>query len=155
MKYRVVRVLPSLLHQARLRLPCVLHEAVAVAVAVPVDPIQRALDVWPEPAEHLAVAGAIVVGARPNDEERCGIDAAVVRPERHRAQARHLAAAGFVQDLPGLGVLFLVDAVGLRRSEVLEDAARDTGVEPQRLQRGDDAVATERRAEPRDAGVWV
>ena len=101
----VVGVLPALVHQAVGRLPLVLDEAVAVAVAVAVDPAQGGLDVGPERLDERPVAGALVVGAGQQDEQRRGIDAAVVAAEGHLLQRRHLAVAGLVQDLARLGVL--------------------------------------------------
>ena len=50
------------------------------------------------------VAGALGVEAGEQHEQRRRIDAAVVEPERHLAQRRHLAAAHLVQDLARLGV---------------------------------------------------
>ena len=88
-------------------------------------------------------------------EERRGIDAAVVPPERHLAERRHLATPGFVQDLARLGVLLDTDDLGLGRSEISKDAAGERRIDPEHLERGDDAVAPEGRAEPGDAGVGI
>ena len=101
----VVGVLPPLVQQAIGRLPLILHEAVPVPVAVAVDPVQGGLDVGPQGVDEGPVAGALVVGASEQDEQRRGIDAAVVAAEGNLLQRRHLAAAGLVQDLAGLGVL--------------------------------------------------
>ncbi len=137
------------------RVARVLDEAVAVAVAVVVDPVERALDVRPDVSEELAVARAVPILAGEHHEERRRVDAAVVAAERHFAHARHLAVAHLVDDLARLRLLRLVHAVGLRRGEELEHAARDAGVDPQRLECGDDAVAAEWSAEPRHSGVRI
>ena len=50
MEDRVVRVLPALVRQAAIGGARVLDEAVAVGIAVTIDPGQRRLDVRPEPA---------------------------------------------------------------------------------------------------------
>ena len=111
---RVVRVLPALLHQAGRLLPGVLDEAVVVRVRRAVDPGQRGLDVRPEVAGKLEVAGVAVVRAGEHHEQRRRVVAAVVAPERDLHQRRHLAVAQLVQDLAGLGVALRVVFGGLQ-----------------------------------------
>ncbi len=60
-----------------------------------------------------------------------------------------------MEDLAGLGVARGIERVGLGRGQVTEHAAREVRVNPQRLQRGNDAVAPERRAEPRHTRVRI
>ena len=50
------------------------------------------------------VAGALGVLASQHDEQRGGVDGAVVLREWHLAQRRHLAAAHLVQDLAWCGI---------------------------------------------------
>ena len=152
---RVLRVLPALVAEAALAPGGVLDETVAVAVAVVVDPAQRRLQVRPDRADGLEVAGALVVHARQHHEQRRRVDAAVVQPERHLAEARHFALAGLVQDLAGLGVRFGPLLRRLGGGQELQDSPGDRGIDPQQLHRRDDAVAAERGAEPGDAGVGV
>ena len=111
---RVVRVLPALLHEAVRRVPLVFDESVAVDVAVPVDPLQRRLNVRPDAIDQLAVAGPQVVLGGEDDEERRGVVAAVVQAERNLAEGSHLAIADLVHDLAGLRIAFVID----RRSPV-------------------------------------
>ena len=67
---RVARVLPALVQQPAIGAPLVLDESVAVAVAVAVDPLERAQRVRPQPVDAGPVAGPV---------ER--------RPQQHRATA--------------------------------------------------------------------
>jgi hypothetical protein len=150
-----VRVLPSLLGQPLFGLPRVLDEPVTIAVAVPFDPGQRAIDVAGQRADERHVAGPSQVRGRQHHEERRRIDAAVVAPERHLAESGHLPAPRLVQDLPRLRVAL---GRGLRRlggGQKTEHATGDLGRDPEDLHRGDDAVAPEGRAEPGDAGVGI
>jgi hypothetical protein len=111
--------------------------------------------VRPEALDELAVAGALEVLAGQHHEQRRRVDASIVAAERDLVQRRHLALPGLVQDLPGLGVLLRRDGVGLRRGEEAKHPARERRMDREHLHRGDDAVAAERRAEPRDAGVRI
>ena len=85
---RVVAVLPALVDQAFGVLPAVLDEAVAVAVAVDLEPGERRLDVGPELEHGGEIAGAVEIGAGEDDEERRGVDAAVVAAEGDLRAAR-------------------------------------------------------------------
>ena len=105
--------------------------------------------------DERAVAGARVVRAGEHDEQRRRVDAAVVASERHLAEARHLAAARLVQDLARARRPAPGRRRRLGRGQVREHAARQLRIDPQELQRGDDAVAAERRAEPGHAGVRI
>ena len=77
-----------------------------------------------------AVVDAVGVGASQDDEQRRRVDAAVVTSERHFAEPRHFAVAGFVQDFSRLRVLLGVDGICLRGREVFEHATRDARVDP-------------------------
>ena len=59
----IVRVFPSLLHQSVLGAPRVFHEAVAIAVAMLVDPLQGGEDVRPDFAQEIQIRRALVVGS--------------------------------------------------------------------------------------------
>ena len=100
-----------------------------------------------------AVRAVILAGQ--HDEEWRRVHAAVVASEWHLVERRHLAAPGFVQDLARLGILFGDHRVGLRRGQITEHARREAGIHPQHLERGDDAVAAECRAEPGNARVRI
>ncbi len=114
---RIVRVLPPLLDQTAVRRARVLHEAVAVAIAVAIDPGQSGLDVRPELLDRREIAGPVVVAARQQHEQGRGVHAAVVGAKRHFAECRHFAASHLVQNLAGLRVACRVVARGLCRRE--------------------------------------
>jgi hypothetical protein len=61
------------------------------------------------------------------------------------------AAARLVEDLAGLGAVAGGAVGALRGGQVQQYAARDVRPQPQRLQRGDDGVATEDGIQPRQA----
>ncbi len=60
-----------------------------------------------------------------------------------------------MQDLARLGVALGRDLRRLLGGQEAEHAARDVGRDPEALQRGEDPVAAERRAEPGDARVGI
>ena len=151
----VLGILPTLIGEAGIGLAVVFDEAVAVPVTVSVDPIERCLRVRPERAHRLQIAGAGVVLAEQQHIQRRRVDAAVIAAERHFAQVGHLAVAHFMQNLPRLGVPLGLDRGGLGLCQEFQDALGDGGIGPQCHQRGDDAVAAERRAEPGRAGVGI
>ena len=94
---------PWLISPSALR-AAVLDEAVAVAVAVRVDPVERRLDVRPD-AERWSRGRRCARGRRrpasrrAASNRRCRSSA-----ERHLAELGHLAVAHLVQDLARLGV---------------------------------------------------
>ena len=96
MEHRVRRTLPAVLRRRRAARPR-LDEAVAVDVAVHVDPAQRRGDRRPQLGDEIEVGGARVVRAGQQHEQRRGVDAEVVR--------RDVAAARLVEDLAGLGAV--------------------------------------------------
>ena len=155
MEHRVLRVFPALLYQAFVAAPAVFDEAVAVEVAVAVDPLQRQQHLRPDAADEFEVAGARVVGAGQQHEQRRGVHRAVVAAERNLAGGRHLALARLVQDLARLGIALRVLLGGLRGGEEAEHAARQRRVDPQELERSEDAVAPEGGGVPRYAGVRI
>ena len=152
---RVVRILPALVREAFLAHAVIFDEIVAVGVGRPIDPAERRLDRRPQFLQRGEVAGAVEIKSRERDEQRRCVDAAVVALERDLAQRRHLAAAHLVHDLAGLRVVRRVDDGGLGRGKPAQHAARHARIEPQHFDRGDDAVAAERRRIPGDAGVGI
>ena len=81
MKDGVVAVLPTLVREALLRFAVVLHEAVAVAVAVLVAPAQSRSDTWPDCLDGRSIAGGVVILTGQHDEQRRRVDGAIVAPE--------------------------------------------------------------------------
>jgi hypothetical protein len=119
----------------------------------PVDPRERAFEMGPQLLEQHEIAGSLEVGGRHHRKQRRRVDAAVVALERHLAQRRHLSAAHLVDDLARLGIALGVVRVRLVRREEPQHAARDRRIDPERLERHDQRIAAERRAEPRDTRV--
>ena len=100
----------------------ILDKAIAVAVTVLIAPAQGRFDIRPDRLDGLPVTRALVVLARQHDEERCCVDGAVVAPERHLTESRHLAQAALVQDLAGLSIGGRIDVGSLHRSQVAQHA---------------------------------
>jgi hypothetical protein len=151
----VTTILPTLVDQPVTRRSSIFDKAVAIAVAIPINPFERRLDMRPESPNCLEIAGAFKIGACQHDKKWRRIDAAVVAAERHLAQAGHFAVTRFMKDFAWLGVGAGVDGGGLSGRKVRQHPARDCGIEPQRFQGRDDAVAPEDRTVPGDAGVGI
>ena len=121
-KYRVLRVLPALLQESSARPARILDEAIAVRVTRLIDPLQCRLQIGPDVPQELEIRGALVIGSREHQEQRGGVDTAVVAVEWDFAQPRHLALAHFVQYLARLGVAFRIAAGRLRVREESQDS---------------------------------
>ena len=132
--------------------PLVLDEAVAVPIAVPVDPVEGGERVRPEPVHELAVARPVVDLAEEDEPQRRGVDAAVVRAVRQLLRRRHLADAQLVQDLARLRVPPLVELGRLARRQHGQRLHAELRAERDRLERRDQRIPPEQRAEPRHAG---
>src|SRR6516164_5522855 len=74
---RVVRILPALIYQTAGILAVVLDKAVAVRIAIGIDPMYRRLDMRPQRLHRLEVACAPEVFASNQNKQWCRIDAAV------------------------------------------------------------------------------
>src|ERR1035441_4952278 len=151
----VVRVLPALVQKPVARLSIVFKESVAVSIAVTIHPEQRGLDVWPDPLNEPSVTSSLKVRACQHNEQRRCVHRAVIAAEGHLSKGRHLTVSRLVQNLTWLRVLAWDDFGRLRRCQIGQDASCQTRVKPQTLQRRDNAIAAERRIEPRDAGVGI
>src|SRR6202042_2509297 len=81
MENRIEGILPSLIREALLGLAMIFDEAVAVAVAVMIDPGERCLGVRPQRAHRLKIAGAPKILSEQQQEEGRGVDAPVVAAE--------------------------------------------------------------------------
>src|SRR3546814_4754180 len=88
----IVAVLPSLVGEAAVGHPAIFDEAVAVGVAERVDPFERGEDVRPDHPDRLEIAGPAVIIARQHDEERRGVDGAVIaaRSDEHTSELQSL-----------------------------------------------------------------
>src|SRR6266496_6063674 len=75
---RIVRVLPTLMDETEFRPTSIFHEAVAIDVAIMIDPCERALDVRPNRLNERAVPRTRVVRTGEHDEKRRCVDATVV-----------------------------------------------------------------------------
>ena len=155
MEDRVVGILPALVAKPLIGCALIFDKTVAIGIAASVDPAQRRLDRGPQLSQRLKVAGAFAIEPGEQDEQRRRVDTAVILRERHFAQRRHFAAAHLMQDLSGLRIGKRVDGCRLIISEPPQHAARNARIEPQHLQRRDDAVAAERGGVPGDAGIGI
>src|SRR5437016_4746021 len=99
MKDRVIGVLPSLLNQASIPMCRVLNKAIAVRIAILIDPLKRSLDVGPNLFNQMLITGAPIIFTCKHDEERGGIHRTVVAGERNLLQIRHLSVPQFMKDL--------------------------------------------------------
>src|SRR5579875_236225 len=88
----------------------VLYKSVFVGIAEIVDPIECGFDISPDTFDKFQVRGALIIGSGQKNEERRSIYASVIAAERHFAKLRHLALAGFMQNLPRFGVALRVMA---------------------------------------------
>ena len=122
MENGIPAVLPALVGQAVFAFPVIFDKAVAVAVAIFVDPGQRRLDIGPQRADGFLVAGAVEIARRQQHEQRRGIDAAVIAAERHFAQIGHFAGAHLMQDLARLGIGGGVEFGRLGGGQILQHA---------------------------------
>src|ERR1051326_8818800 len=120
-----------------------------------IDPLERAVYVWPNRLHKSAVACAPVVCARQHYKKRRCIDAPVVAPKRHFAQNSHFVIAEFVENLARLCVLLSLFCGCLVCGEIRQHAARDRWIEPETLERGDDPVPAEYCAEPGYSSVGI
>src|SRR5713101_9846034 len=141
--------------ETEFRSPSIFYEAVAIGVAVMINPCESALDVRPNRLNECEVTRAPVVSAGKDDEKRRCVDATVIALERNLAQDGHLTRARLVKDLARLSVLLGVLHVRLRGSQVCQDAARETGIKPQALERSNNSVSSEFRAEPGNASIRI
>ena len=142
---RVARVLPGLVDEPALRAAPVLDEAVAVEVAVLVDPGERAQRGLPEVADERRVARPAPDLGEEDEVERRRVNRAVVAREPRFGS---LAVAHLVDDLAGLGVDRRVVLGRLQRGEDTERVVRELRPEEERLQARDQRVAAEDRHEP-------
>src|SRR3984957_8722511 len=151
----VMGALPALIGEALLGLPVVLDEAVAVPVAVGIDPPQGRLRVGPQRAHQFQVARAHEIFTEQQNEQRSGVDAPVVAAEWNLMQIGHLAMTHLMQYLAGFGIARSLAGGRLVRSQKTQNTLRDARIDPQRHQSGDESVAAEGRAEPRRARVRI
>jgi hypothetical protein len=133
----------------------VLDQAVAVEVAVAVDPLERGDRRLAQLPEQVEVAGPVRVLAEQPEEQRGCVDAPVVAREGRLAEPGGLAHAQLVEDLARLLVALVVVLGADPSGEHPERALGDAGQERQRLEGRDEAVAAEQRGEPRHAGRVV
>ncbi len=145
MENRVLAVLPALVGESGALRPRIPHEAVRMRIGCLLEPGDRSCQRRPELVDQSQIAGTIGVGAGEHDEQRRGVDTAVVAPEWQLARRGHLALACLMDDLARRCIL---EGRGLGRLVLREEAQHapgNAGVEPQRLQCRDDGVAPEGR----------
>src|SRR6266567_1711684 len=97
----------------------ILDEAIAICIAILIDPAKRGLNIRRNLFDQFFVASPAVVFTRKNDEERGRVYRAVVTRERDLLEVRHFSMAQFVQDLSRLRLSFFVSFFRLRRGKKL------------------------------------
>src|ERR1700686_2227439 len=133
----------------------VLNKSVAIDIPIVVHPLKSGLNIRPKVLDESLISRPLVVLASEHYEQRRGIDATVVTCKRNLSQIRHLAMSQLVKNFPRFCFARLVNLGSLRFSQKFQNPLRDRRIDPQSLERGDDAVAAEHCAEPRNAGVWI
>ena len=151
----IVRIFPALLYEPGARMASIFQEAVAIAIAIMIHPIEGPLDIAPNRTDEIQVAGAFVVSHGKHDEERSGIHTAVITAKRDLLGGSHLAFPQFVKNFSGLGVLLGYHAVCLCLGQKLQNTLGQSRLGPQHLISGDQAVAAKYRIEPGHAGIRV
>lgn len=144
----VPRVLPSLVDEALGGALLVGEIAGMAGVAVRVHPRQRRADGGEELTEEGVIGRPLVVFGGKHEEEGCRVDAAVVGAVGQFAAARQLVEPQLVQDLAGLFVAGVVDALALVGREEAEAIAGNLGTVGEHLHRDDAAIAAEEGVEP-------
>ena len=127
-------------------------EAVAVAVAVLVDPGEAAFGGGDMAVDEAAVAGGAPGGVQGHEVERGRVGGAVIGGVRDHLEMREFAVAEFVQDLAGFGVAVVVALLCLISAEDLKRAGGEAGIDDHGLQRDDQRVTAEQGDEPGQAG---
>src|SRR5579872_75063 len=155
MKYGVLTVLPSLIHQAGIGGPGVVQKAAGAAFQALFDPGDRRDEVVPDLIDQRGVGGTLFVGAGEYHEQRRRVDPAVVLAERDFMQDRHLSPAHLVQDLAGLRIPESRFLVSLGQSQEAQYTGRQVRIDPQGLERSDDRIPAELRGKPGDARVRI
>ena len=153
--HAVVGIAPALIAQAAGTARAIVEQPVPVVVSVLGDPGQRVFDGVSQLVEQREVARPVGVFGEQAEEQRCRVDRAVVAGERRRVDRRHLSQAQLVDDLAGLFLVHRIDAAAEPAGEHPERLLRHLRRPGDHLQRGDQAVATEQRGEPRNAGGVV
>ena len=143
---------PTLVTQPFGRAGGVLHVAVAVPVAVVVDPAQRGERVVAQLADQVVVPGPAPVLRQQDQPELGGVGAAVVGVVGHHSLPGQLAEADLVQDLAGLLVGEVDAAPSLMMGEREQGPPGQPRPEGERLVRGDQGVPSEEGEEPGHPG---
>ena len=152
MQVRVPGILPALVDETLGRAALVLHKAIAIEVAVFINPLQGLVCGGQHLAHKLVVGGPVEGLAQQDQKQRSGVDGAVVRPERHFAAARHFAFAVFVQNFARVLVAPVVHLAALVAGEHAQGVDCKRRIERQRLVGGKDRISSENGGEPRNAG---
>ena len=154
-RHPVPGVLPALVGEAVLRAAAVLDQPVAVEVAVPVDPVERSVDLGTQLAEQVEAAGPVGVVAQQRQPQRRGVGGAVVAREGCLAERGRLAHAQLVEHLAGLLVAGVVVLAPEQAAQQPERVRGSVGLEGQHLHGADQAVAAEQRRVPGHSGGVV
>lgn len=81
--------------------------------------------------------------------KRCCVSSAIVWRVGNQLQLREFPAAKLVHDLARFSVAIVVAFRRLQGAKRIQHRSREAGMDERRLQRGDEAVASEQGHEPR------
>src|SRR5690606_31747949 len=81
MKDGIDGILPALIDEPAIARALIFDEAIAIAVAIPVDPGKRRLDIRPYLRQGLPVVRALEIARGENDKERRAVGRAVIECE--------------------------------------------------------------------------
>src|SRR5579871_872811 len=151
----VAGIFPSLIVEPLFCARAIFHESVVIGIALAVNPGECGEDLWPDAPDGFCIACPAVIEPGEQHEQRRRVNAAVILAERYFAGARHFSLAHFMEDLAGLRIARRIVRPGLGSGKKIENAASETRIDPEELERGDDPVAAEWSREPRYAGVRV
>jgi hypothetical protein len=129
--HAVEGVLPPLVEQSGVGCPLVLDEAIAVAVAVALDPVQRPVRSRQQLGDVGRIGAPEVQLTEQLHEQRGCVDAAVVDSSSGQRVCRVGPEPHLVQDLAGLLLAAGLDLGALEAGQRAQRAQRETGVQQQ------------------------
>ena len=143
-----MRIPPGLVAIALGRARTIFLKAIAVAVAVLVDPVEAAFRNPLEWCEYACVAEPAMVLCEQQKIEWRRVGGAVIRAMRNQSEMGPLANAELMWDLAWLCIAHGIVDVRLPVREVLQSSDRDRWLRDHRLHRRDQRIAAEQGHEP-------
>src|SRR5512144_957522 len=120
-----------------------------------IDPAKREIDLRPDRFDEVEILCRLEIRTRKHDEKRRRIDTAIIAIERYLPQRGHFAFPGLMENFSRLRVPLWIFPSRLSRSQIRKHSPCNIWIDPQIFERRDDAVATERSAEPWHSRVGI